>query len=137
MDDDYCDNDGNSNKGLYSTRNTSNRADRSALKKLSVEDYYTEISFRYVMRVQRIIELQCEALVREFKVNPLICGLAGTVSLRFMAGTRVFYGDWGEQLFKDSDTPARFVATIILFLRESTCLFYLKFSFCNGIRFEF
>lgn len=117
-DDDYCDKDGNSNKGLYSTRNTSNRADRSALKKLSVEDYYTEISFRYVMRVQRMIELQCETLVREFKVNPLICGLAGAVSLRFMAGTRVFYGDWGEQLFKDSDTPTRFVATKYCFFEN-------------------
>ncbi|KAM1158359.1 hypothetical protein ACFX19_032217 [Malus domestica] len=63
---------------------------------LSVEDYYTQIRLRYVMGLQRLIELQCEALVRKFKVNPMICGLSATIWLRFLAGTRVFDDDWAD-----------------------------------------
>ncbi|KAB2623066.1 TATA box-binding protein-associated factor RNA polymerase I subunit B [Pyrus ussuriensis x Pyrus communis] len=63
---------------------------------LSVEDYYTQIRLRYVMGLQRLIELQCEALVRKFKVNPTICGLSATIWLRFLAGTRLFDDDWAD-----------------------------------------
>lgn len=63
------------------------------------EDYYGWIRLRYVMGLQRMIELQCEALVTEFKVTPLICGLAGTVWLRFLAGTQVLNDDCADQTF--------------------------------------
>ncbi|CAL8083859.1 unnamed protein product [Prunus armeniaca] len=69
----------------------------------TVEGYYSEVRLRYVKGVQRIIELQCEALVREFKVNPLICGLSGSIWLRLLAWTRVFQDDWGDRTFDDAE----------------------------------
>ncbi|BBH03257.1 maternal effect embryo arrest 12 [Prunus dulcis] len=69
----------------------------------TVEGYYSEVRLRYVKGVQRMIELQCEALVREFKVNPLICGLSGSIWLRFLAWTRVFQDDWGDRTFDDAE----------------------------------
>ncbi|CAB4263082.1 unnamed protein product [Prunus armeniaca] len=45
----------------------------------TVEGYYSEVRLRYVKGVQRIIELQCEALVREFK------------------------DDWGDRTFDDAE----------------------------------
>ncbi|XP_004291537.1 PREDICTED: TATA box-binding protein-associated factor RNA polymerase I subunit B-like [Fragaria vesca subsp. vesca] len=71
------------------------------------EDYYGWIRLRYVMGLQRMIELQCEALVTEFKVTPLICGLAGTVWLRFLAGTQVLNDDCADHSFdlNESEIP--------------------------------
>lgn len=71
------------------------------------EDYYGGIRLRYVMGLQRMIELQCEALVRELKVNPLICGLAGTIWLRFLAGTQVFNDDCADQTLDFDDSEIR------------------------------
>jgi hypothetical protein len=67
------------------------------------EDYYNEIRIRYVMGVQLMVQFQCEALVREFNASPLICGLAGTLWMRFVAGTGVFDDDWADQTIQDSE----------------------------------
>ncbi|CAL0322425.1 unnamed protein product [Lupinus luteus] len=69
----------------------------------SFEDYYNEIRGRYVMGLQLMIELQCEALVKDFKVTPLICGLTGPIWLRFVSQTGVFDDDWGNNVFHDSE----------------------------------
>jgi hypothetical protein len=64
--------------------------------KLKTSKYYhdhNQIRMRYVMGLQMIIELQCEALVKEFKVTPLICGLVGPIWLRFISKTGVFDDD--------------------------------------------
>ncbi|PON76829.1 TATA box-binding protein-associated factor RNA polymerase I subunit B [Parasponia andersonii] len=70
----------------------------------SFEDYYNEIRIRYVMGLQLMIEFQCEVLVREFKVSPLICGLAGTVWLRFVAATQVFDDAWVDEAINESES---------------------------------
>lgn len=70
----------------------------------SFEDYYNEIRIRYVMGLQLMIESQCEVLVRKFKVSPLICGLAGTVWLRFVASTRVFDDAWVDEAINESES---------------------------------
>lgn len=70
----------------------------------SFEDYYNEIRIRYVMGLQLMIEFQCEVLVREFKVSPLICGLAGTLWLRLVAATRVFDDGWVDESINESET---------------------------------
>ncbi|KAE9600063.1 hypothetical protein Lal_00045724 [Lupinus albus] len=69
----------------------------------SFEDYYNEIRGRYVMGLQLMIELQCEALVKDFKVTPLICGLTGPIWLRFVSQTGIFDDDWGNNVFHDSE----------------------------------
>ncbi|ESW03751.1 hypothetical protein PHAVU_011G039300 [Phaseolus vulgaris] len=69
----------------------------------SFEDYHNEIRMRYVMGLQLMIELQCEALVKEFKVTPLICGLVGPIWLRFVSGTGVFDDDWADKVIHNSE----------------------------------
>ncbi|PNX84249.1 TATA box-binding protein associated factor RNA polymerase I subunit [Trifolium pratense] len=72
-------------------------------KAVSPEDYYKEIRMRYVVGLQVMIELQCEALVKEFKVTPLICGLVGPIWLRFVSKTGVFDDDWADNVINDSE----------------------------------
>ncbi|CAI8616883.1 unnamed protein product [Vicia faba] len=69
----------------------------------SSEDYHNEIRLRYVFGLQIMIELQCEALVKEFKVTPLICSLVGPIWLRFVAKTGVFDEDWANKVLHDSE----------------------------------
>ncbi|WJX43519.1 hypothetical protein P8452_30603 [Trifolium repens] len=67
------------------------------------EDYHKEIRLRYVLGLQLMIQLQCEALVKEFKVTPLICGLVGPIWLRFVSKTGVFDDDWADNVIHDSE----------------------------------
>ncbi|KAJ7953810.1 TATA box-binding protein-associated factor RNA polymerase I subunit B [Quillaja saponaria] len=69
----------------------------------SFDDYYNEIRIRYVMGLQLMIEFQCEVLVKEFNVNPLICGLVGSIWLRFVSGTDIFDDDWADLTIEDSE----------------------------------
>ncbi|KAL6969597.1 hypothetical protein U1Q18_029307 [Sarracenia purpurea var. burkii] len=74
------------------------------LRSVSYDDYYSELRMRYVMGVQIMIELQCKALVEKFQVSPLICGLAGTIWLRFVAFTRVFDDNWADEAIHESES---------------------------------
>jgi len=76
----------------------------STSRLLSYDDYYSEIRMRYVMGLQIMIELQCKALVEKFRVSPVICGLAGTIWLRFVASTRVFHDDWADEAIHESES---------------------------------
>lgn len=77
--------------------------DFGGLKVPSFEDYHNEIRMRYVMGLQMMIELQCEALVKEFKVTPLICGLVAPIWLRFVSRTGVFDDDWADKVIHESE----------------------------------
>ncbi|KAK9132336.1 hypothetical protein Scep_011864 [Stephania cephalantha] len=70
---------------------------------LTAEDYSSEIRVRYAMGIQLMIEYQCEALVEKFRVNPLICGLAGAFWMRYLAATRVFGDEWANVIFEESE----------------------------------
>lgn len=78
-------------------------SDFGGSKVASFEDYHNEIRMRYVMGLQLMIELQCEALVKEFKVTPLICGLVGPIWLRFVSRTGVFDDDWPDKVIHNSE----------------------------------
>ncbi|XP_010691467.2 TATA box-binding protein-associated factor RNA polymerase I subunit B [Beta vulgaris subsp. vulgaris] len=67
------------------------------------EDYYNAIRTRYVLGLQLMIQLQCEALVNDFGVSPLICGIAGPVWLRFVHSTRVLDDDWPDTIVLESE----------------------------------
>lgn len=82
---------------------SSNPADFGGSAVVSIEQYYKEIRLRYIMGLQMMIELQCEALVKEFKVTPLICGLVGPIWLRFVSKTGVFDDDWADKAIHDSE----------------------------------
>lgn len=70
---------------------------------LGYEDYYNEVRIRYVMGLQTMVQLQCEALVREFGATPLICGISGPIWLRFVASTQVFSDEWADETFYQSE----------------------------------
>lgn len=90
----------------------------------SFEDYYNEIRIRYVMGLQLMIESQCEALVREFNVSPLICGLAGTVWLRFVAGTRVFDDAWVDDAIQESESQEHGLSSFLISHFPIPCFSY-------------
>ncbi|KAI3902433.1 hypothetical protein MKW92_045239 [Papaver armeniacum] len=70
---------------------------------ISEEDYANELRMTYTMGIQLMIESQCEALVEQFGVSPLICGLAGALWLRFVAASKVFDENWASQICEDSE----------------------------------
>ncbi|XP_057484743.1 TATA box-binding protein-associated factor RNA polymerase I subunit B [Actinidia eriantha] len=76
----------------------------SAPSSLSYDDYYSEIRMRYVMGIQIMIQMQCKALVEEFQVSPLICGLAGSIWLRFVALSGVFGDGWADETIYESES---------------------------------
>ncbi|KAJ0095455.1 hypothetical protein Patl1_15933 [Pistacia atlantica] len=68
------------------------------------EDYHFEVRMKYVMGVQLMIQLQCEALVEKFTLSPLICGVAGSIWLRFLASTGVLHEDWADIAINESES---------------------------------
>ncbi|URD92580.1 RNA polymerase I-specific transcription initiation factor Rrn7 [Musa troglodytarum] len=70
---------------------------------LDAETLARGIRLRYVQGLQVILQLQCEALVEKFGVSPLICGLAGTIWLRFVASSMVFDEGWGQKVIAESE----------------------------------
>lgn len=75
----------------------------SSLKVMPSYEDYKMIRIRYVIGLQLMVQFQCEALVREFNVSPLICGLAGTIWMRFLTRTGVFDDDWADQTIRNSE----------------------------------
>jgi len=68
------------------------------------EDYVKVIRRRYVVGLQTMVQLQCETLVQKFKVNPLICGIAASIWLRFVASTRVYDDGWADRAVVESES---------------------------------
>ncbi|XP_038712674.1 TATA box-binding protein-associated factor RNA polymerase I subunit B-like [Tripterygium wilfordii] len=56
------------------------------------------------MGLEKMIQLQCEALVVKFKVSPLICGVASTIWLWFIANTEVFNDGSADTIIQDSES---------------------------------
>ncbi|XP_043723759.1 TATA box-binding protein-associated factor RNA polymerase I subunit B-like [Telopea speciosissima] len=73
----------------------------------SPEQYCSEIRIRYVMGIQLMIQFQCQALVDQFSVSPLICGLAGVIWMRFVAASRVFDVGWADKVIEDSEVSQK------------------------------
>ncbi|KAG6466008.1 TATA box-binding protein-associated factor RNA polymerase I subunit B-like [Zingiber officinale] len=61
------------------------------------------IRMRYIQGLQVILQLQCEALVEKFGVSPIICGLAGTIWLRYVASSAVFDEGWARKTIEVSE----------------------------------
>lgn len=89
---------------------------------LRYEDYYDEARDRYVKAFLMMITYQCDALVDKFNVTPLIIGLVGPISLRFVALSGVYDDDWADKAIRDSELQSedgrnllKFVGFILLF----------------------
>ncbi|XP_020113039.1 TATA box-binding protein-associated factor RNA polymerase I subunit B isoform X2 [Ananas comosus] len=64
------------------------------------------IRARYVQGLQVMLQRQCEALVEQFGVGPLICGLAGTIWLRYVAASQVLDKGWARKVITESKAAA-------------------------------
>lgn len=64
------------------------------------------IRARYVQGLQVMLQRQCEALVEQFGVGPLICGLAGTIWLRYVAASQVLDDGWARKVITESKAAA-------------------------------
>lgn len=51
----------------------------------------------YVEGMQMLVQMQCEALVQRWGVNPLICGILGPVWMKFLRSTCVFDKGWADE----------------------------------------
>ncbi|CAA7055807.1 unnamed protein product [Microthlaspi erraticum] len=74
---------------------------------LSYEAYYKETRDRYVDGFLMMIMAQCDALVEKFNVTPLIIGLVGPISLRFVALSGVFDDDWADKSIHNSELQSQ------------------------------
>jgi hypothetical protein len=69
----------------------------SAITDTSGSELASAIRKCYVDNLQKILQMQCECLVKNFAATPLICNIVGPVWLRFVASTRVFEKAWAEE----------------------------------------
>lgn len=70
---------------------------------MSYENCHYAVRMRYVLGLQLMLQLQCEALVDKCAVSPLILGFSGPIWMRFLAATRVFDDGWADDCIHDSE----------------------------------
>ncbi|KAG8067820.1 hypothetical protein GUJ93_ZPchr0005g14285 [Zizania palustris] len=59
------------------------------------------IRWRYVRGLQVILQRQLEVLVERHRVGSLVCGLAGTIWLRWVAASEVFDEMWAQKVLDE------------------------------------
>ncbi|KAL6630974.1 hypothetical protein ACP70R_028314 [Stipagrostis hirtigluma subsp. patula] len=67
------------------------------------EELAARIRWRYVRGLQVILQEQLEVLVKQHRVSALVCGVAGTVWVRWVAASKVFDEMWARQLLADHE----------------------------------
>jgi hypothetical protein len=70
------------------------------------EDLAARLRLRYVRGLQVILQRQLQVLVEQHRVDALVCGVAGTIWLRWVAASRVFDDMWARQVLADHDKGA-------------------------------
>ncbi|XP_062231167.1 TATA box-binding protein-associated factor RNA polymerase I subunit B isoform X2 [Phragmites australis] len=73
------------------------------------EDLAARVRWRYVRGMQVILQRQLEVLVERHRVGALVCGVAGTVWVRWVAASKVFDGMWARQVLADHETAERYM----------------------------
>ncbi|GJM88320.1 hypothetical protein PR202_ga04370 [Eleusine coracana subsp. coracana] len=71
------------------------------------EDLGARIRWRYVRGLQVILQRQLEVLVERFRVGALICGVSGTIWMRWVAASEVFDEMWARQVLADHEAEER------------------------------
>ncbi|KAM3296950.1 hypothetical protein ACQJBY_039027 [Aegilops geniculata] len=62
---------------------------------------------RYVEGLQVILHQQLQVLVERYRVGALVCGVAGTVWLRWVAASKVFDGMWARKVLAEDEAAQR------------------------------
>nr|CAB3461771.1 unnamed protein product [Digitaria exilis] len=71
------------------------------------EDLAARVRWRYVRGLQVILQRQLEVLVERHRVGALVCGVAGTVWLRWVAASKVFDEMWARQVIAEHEAAGR------------------------------
>ncbi|XP_077241836.1 TATA box-binding protein-associated factor RNA polymerase I subunit B-like [Tasmannia lanceolata] len=72
-----------------------------------VETLANGVRMPYVQGIQLMIQKQCEVLVEKFGVSAMICGVTGTIWLRFLASSRVFDENWANDVIVKSEVAGK------------------------------
>ncbi|WVZ64923.1 hypothetical protein U9M48_014369 [Paspalum notatum var. saurae] len=67
------------------------------------EDLAVRVRWRYVQGLQVILQRQLEVLVERHRVGVLVCGVAGTIWVRWVAASNVFDKMWVRQVVADHE----------------------------------
>lgn len=70
-------------------------------------DVVEAVRLRYLQGLQIMVQMQCQVLVQECQISPIICGIAGSVWLRFVAASRVFEDGWDSRVVEESEDLLR------------------------------
>lgn len=71
------------------------------------EDLAVRVRWRYVRGLQVILQRQLEVLVERHRVGVLICGVAGTIWVRWVAASKVFDRMWVRQVLANHEAAGR------------------------------
>ncbi|CAM0955956.1 unnamed protein product [Alopecurus aequalis] len=71
------------------------------------EELANRVRLRYVQGLQVILQRQLEVLVERYRVGALVCGVAGTVWLRWVATTKVFDEMWAPKVLAEDEAAQR------------------------------
>ncbi|KAI9075358.1 hypothetical protein K1719_042670 [Acacia pycnantha] len=88
---------------LVTQRAEDDKGQSKAAGTLSYDHYYHAVRLRYIMGLQIMLQLQCEKLIEEFKVTPLICDLVEKIWLDFVKQTCVFDQFWADEVILESE----------------------------------
>ncbi|XP_037483209.1 TATA box-binding protein-associated factor RNA polymerase I subunit B-like [Triticum dicoccoides] len=70
------------------------------------EELGARVRRRYVEGLQVILQQQLQVLVERYRVGALVCGVAGTVWLRWVAASKVFDGMWARKVLAGAGAEA-------------------------------
>uniref|UniRef100_A0ACD5TLV3 Uncharacterized protein n=2 Tax=Avena sativa TaxID=4498 RepID=A0ACD5TLV3_AVESA len=71
------------------------------------EELADRVRWRYVQGLQVILQRQLEVLVERYRVGALVCGVAGTVWVRWVATSKVFDEMWARKVFAEDEAAQR------------------------------
>ncbi|CAN6351362.1 unnamed protein product [Urochloa humidicola] len=71
------------------------------------EDLAARVRWRYVRGLQVILQRQLEVLVERHRAGPLVCGVAGTIWVRWVAASKVFDDMWARQVIAEHEAVER------------------------------
>ncbi|VAI53162.1 unnamed protein product [Triticum turgidum subsp. durum] len=68
-----------------------------------------QVRRRYVEGLQVILQRQLQVLVERYRVGALVCSVAGTVWLRWVAASKVFDGMWARKVLAEAEATQRLI----------------------------
>ncbi|KAF6989763.1 hypothetical protein CFC21_007060 [Triticum aestivum] len=71
------------------------------------EELGARVRWRYVQGLQVILQQQLEVLVKRYRVGALVCGLAGTIWVRWVATSKVFDEIWARKVLAEDEAAQR------------------------------